>query len=106
MSYYTKIELVFWGQETGDEQFIKEVLDWVAGQSWDSLDIENLRLALAGNTVEFPGYLCHIEEKFLPMSKNFPAVTFGVRGWGEEFDDIWLRYFKNGTGTLADPDAA
>ncbi len=36
------------------------------------------------------------EEELCAFSTRFPAVLITVTGYGEENDDIWRKYFKNG----------
>lgn len=36
------------------------------------------------------------EEEMKDVSKKFPDVLFTLEGEGEESDDIWKKYFKNG----------
>jgi hypothetical protein len=36
------------------------------------------------------------EEEMKELSKKFPDIVFRLHGEGEENDDIWYKYFKNG----------
>ncbi|PGO60572.1 hypothetical protein [Priestia megaterium] len=36
------------------------------------------------------------EEDMVRLSLKFPDVVFELRGEGEENDDMWYKYFKNG----------
>lgn len=36
------------------------------------------------------------EEDMLRLSEKFPNVVFTLKGIGEEHDDMWVEYFKNG----------
>lgn len=35
-------------------------------------------------------------EKMIALSKEFPLVTFILTGYGEEREDVWRKYYKNG----------
>lgn len=36
------------------------------------------------------------EENMLKLSRRYPDIVFKLKGIGEEFPDIWIKYFKNG----------
>lgn len=104
MSYYTKVEVIFWNNDAPDEQFVEQVVAWARNfTGWAptsgidaNLDMDDLQAALAGNLTEFHGYRDKFEDMFLKISKQFPGAIFAARGFGEEFDDVWVGFFKSG----------
>ena len=99
MSYYTRVEAIYEGQETWDEKFVQDAVAWATADGWHALEVEHLQQVLTGEVALFRGYLDHVVQRFTDLSRHFPVVTFGVRGWGEEFEDVWLSYIKNGRPT-------
>lgn len=104
MSYYTNIEIVFWDNSLPSEDFADQVIAWAKEDhvNWepssgvDDMDIDSLTDALTGKMTLFHGYQDKFDEMFTRISGHFHGVVFGVRGWGEDFEDAWLGYFKNG----------
>jgi hypothetical protein len=41
-------------------------------------------------------YAEYAEALLLHLSRAFPGTTFGMRGMGEEFDDVWARGARDG----------
>ena len=105
MSYYTNIEV--W--RSGDDAVSVDMLmaaatEHVEGRGCYAEEdvLADLRKALtdptvAFNDVLFSDLLCSdFELLFRDVSRQFPRITFLVRGRGEEADDIWLREFRAG----------
>lgn len=36
------------------------------------------------------------EEDMMQLSREYPDMIFLLEGWGEEYDDVWRKYFKGG----------
>lgn len=48
-----------------------------------------------GNSIDIVKWYDH-EEHLREFSKNYPTLIFRLEGEGENYDDIWIKYFKNG----------
>ncbi|MQA18020.1 hypothetical protein [Rugamonas rivuli] len=114
MSYYTKLEVSIFGDNSGDEGFCSKVVEfaknakivdaggWASNSGWATeggyLEIEQneLKQAMSGEFTEMHGYIDKFLALFLVLSAEFSDTVFGVRGFGEEFDDVWIFYFKDG----------
>lgn len=80
MGYYTKHELeIIDGDDfkTNYEEEISQYADY--GNCF-------------GDSIKWYG----CESDMIDFSKKYPKTTFCVNGFGEEHDDIWKAYFKNG----------
>lgn len=44
----------------------------------------------------FSAKWCDHEKDMKEISKSFPDVLFQLEGHGEDLDDLWVKYFKNG----------
>src|ERR1700733_15663509 len=43
------------------------------------------------------------ETDMIKYSKQYPELTFALKGEGEEAGDVWIKYFKNGKITTHRP---
>lgn len=84
MGYYTGYSLVI---EGGNNDIIKELRK----------ENQNAEYALDdnGDTEECIKWYEH-EEDFRKFSMKHPEILFSLHGEGEESEDIWKAYFKNG----------
>lgn len=114
MSYYTKLEVCIFGDDSGDEGFCAKVVEfarnakiadtgsWASDAGWATeggyLEEEQkeLKQAMGGEFTQMHGYSDKFLALFLTLSAEFSDTVFGVRGFGEEFDDVWSFYFKGG----------
>ena len=114
MSYYTKLEVCIFGENSGDEDFYSKVVEfarhaktvnaggWASQSGWSTeggyLELEQNELiqALGGEITEMHGYNDKFLALFRILSAEFSDTIFGVRGFGEEFEDVWVFYLKGG----------
>lgn len=66
----------------------------------DTDAIESTIKGISGYPIKFGGggertWYGH-QNDMLKLSKIYPDVLFKLEGVGEEFEDIWVKYFKNG----------
>jgi hypothetical protein len=95
MGYLTKYRLTFTASESEAKMFkllysagevtcksyqepIKDILDWY-------------NEAFVGEDTWYEH-----ENDMLEISKNFPNILFKLEGDGQDREDIWVKYFKNG----------
>ena len=106
MSYYTRVH-IFRDDEhdAPTEAILNTARDYVRKQGWHEDIVADLRESLEG--CECDGatvnklWCPEIEGMMLHISRTFPTVRFGARGFGEEFRDIWIREFRGGKVTFA-----
>jgi hypothetical protein len=55
----------------------------------------NFALDAAGAAEESSKWYDH-EENLKEFSRQYPSVVFVLQGEGEENEDMWIKYFKNG----------
>lgn len=91
MGYYT----MFYCSVVNDEEFSKTELKKAANQLAKMLGFRN--------NVEDFGFLSEdtmkwyeCEEDMVKLSKEFPEMVFEIVAYGEDSDDFWREYFKNG----------
>jgi len=94
MGYYTYYKL----SVVNEEDFTKEQLQDAASRLAKRLDYDGEiptsdPFAWLGN--ESMKWYDH-EEDLMRLSDEYPDMVFFLEGWGEEFDDVWRKYFKNG----------
>jgi hypothetical protein len=62
-----------------------------------------LAALLRGKRVEVD----HVERELVPLlvtvTKAHPGLTVGLRGLGEEFEDVWVRYYHRGRASKRHP---
>lgn len=122
MSYYTKLEVCIFGDNSGDEGFYAKVVEfsknakiadaggWASDAGWATegayLEMEQneLKQALSGEFTQMHGYTDKFLALFQVLSAEFSDTVFGVRGFGEEFDDVWIYYFNNGEAVDSYPE--
>ena len=114
MSYYTKLEVGIFGENADDEGFYSKVVEvarhaktvdadgWASQSGWSTeggyLELEQKELiqALSGAITQMHGYVDKFIALFRVLSAEFSDTIFGVRGLGEEFEDVWVFYLKGG----------
>ncbi len=114
MSYFTRIEVEFYG-DIDNETFASELLDyarqiisanaddWADDAGWSTSggyfeeEIELLQSVFNGNPSSMHGSQSKYDALFEKLSQFNPEVVIGVRGNGEELEDIWYFYAQNGT---------
>lgn len=88
MGYYTRFELkVRIPPPVSEWDIIQELRD-------DNMNAENV-FNEDGDSEESGKWYEH-EEDMKRFSEAYPGVLFTLKGWGEENEDIWIKYFKNG----------
>lgn len=96
MGYYTDYELCYYPYR-GNEEFEKRMLDFIADEK-NGLTIVDLVLQRDGNHK----WYSH-DEDMLRLSKEFPMFIFELEGNGEEIDDRWRSYYKDGKMVTISP---
>lgn len=87
MGYYTSYELkVLEGDLT-----IQEILEQV-GSEFEGL---NYAIDEDGDCLSECKWYEH-EAEMKSLSEKFPDIVFSLHGEGEESEDVWYKYFKNG----------
>lgn len=92
MGYYTNYALSYeWEEEPTEEQEIdlEKVLD-----SEDFCDYSPLMSFISGDADNCKWYDHDLDMRRLSLL--FPTVLFTLHGVGEENEDIWYKYYKNG----------
>jgi len=98
MSYYTHVDIQV-SDELNAELVLSHAKAYLDAQGIYSVEdvLADLEAALAEGRGLFKGMTCDDFEGLLEaVSAAIPAVTFFVRGMGEEFPDVWLRQFAGG----------
>jgi hypothetical protein len=94
MSYYTHFEISRQAETTD------AVLDFIGAyikkKGWSEDCLADFREALEGVGAVNKIFGEDLEELVHAISTVFPSGWFGVRGFGEEFRDIWIREFRAG----------
>ena len=88
MGYYTNYTL-----EINADDSEKESLDELLN-SEDFCDYSPLQLFIDGEADSCKWY--EYDQDMLRLSEMFPKTLFILHGIGEEYDDVWKHYFKNG----------
>jgi hypothetical protein len=84
MGYYTRFNITI--SDNTDICNIVERLRSISGYDWD----------YCGDKIyDFCKWYEHEHDMNL-LSKEFPDIVFTVTGDGEESDDLWREYWKNG----------
>jgi len=83
------------------EPVLERVAKYAKEQGWSLDVVEDVRKALEPESDVDGGMFnklwCEdIEGMVLYISREFPGVSFSIRGFGEEFHDIWIRKIRNG----------
>lgn len=106
MSYYTRVHINRDDLETASTDGIIDAVGYyIQNVGWSEDLLADLRESLDGSDCD--GALVNklwcpeIEDMMLYISRAFPTVGFGARGFGEEFRDIWIREFRDGKVTFA-----
>ena len=105
MSYYTRLELQWDDADYTLGTLTPEMVcaaaeDFVTQSGWSRAVLDDLRVSAAGKGLGNWGYNDVYAEALIEMlqdiSRAFPAVTFFVRGIGEDMLDTWIRDFRSG----------
>lgn len=116
MSYYSKVQLVFEGSDYFASYSDDKIIPFLVEKAllfkktplidnFDEIYFDDLTAVFNGELVNIhtDGYLF---EPFLAfLSKEVPNVVFGARGFGEEFEDVWVYFYKNGSKSIEFPDS-
>jgi hypothetical protein len=94
MSYYTHFEINCEAETT--DALLDFVRAYVRKKGWSEDCLGGFREALDGVGSVNKIYGEDLEELVCALSTVFPRSWFGVRGFGEEFRDIWIREFRAG----------
>jgi hypothetical protein len=101
MSYYTEIEFTFADEGPDFEAVLSRARSYLEAQGRESavdFILEQLRHALEEEKGDFKGLWSEdIDGLMEHVSAGFPGLVFYVRGMGEEFADVWLRLYRDGT---------
>jgi hypothetical protein len=84
MGYQTNYELNFPHNDLSISTEIEAALDSITGYTWDS--------SFEQREVKWYGH----EEDMRVISKLHPTILFELTGEGEEYPDLWKKYFKDG----------
>jgi hypothetical protein len=84
MGYYTRFNITI--SDNTNICNIVERLCSISGYNWDYCDDE---------IYDFCKWYEHEHDMYL-LSKEFPDIVFTVTGDGEESDDLWREYWKDG----------
>jgi hypothetical protein len=98
MSYYAHVDIQV-SDDVDVDIFLAHARTYLHAQGIYSVEhvLEDLKTALSEGSCLFKGMTCHDFEGLMEsVSAAVPAVTFFVRGMGEEFPDVWLRQFEGG----------
>jgi len=95
MSYYTHFQIA------RDAEDIEAILNFIKAyaqkKGWHEDCISGFRDALETNAGSVNKiYGDDLTDLVRAISTVFPRTWFGVRGFGEEFRDIWIREFRAG----------
>lgn len=85
MGYYTEHTLKAFNAkniENFEEEFA-QILEDISGYSYEEIQGDSIKWYTA-------------DENMLEASKMYPDVIFELSGNGEEKEDIWRTYYKNG----------
>lgn len=88
MGYYTSYSLLVNDPKGNDLDIINDLISDRGNSPYYSFD-------KFGNTIENQKWYDH-EKDMIEFSKKYPEVIFTLRGEGEDSEDIWIKYFKNG----------
>lgn len=107
MSYYVKLE-IYWdgpGFDLFDKVACRKVFARAEGYIRDKTSdqypaadwMDEFRSAFAGKGGDIKGLEKNWASSLLRhVSKGFPGVIFGTRGVGEELDDVWVFWYRDG----------
>jgi hypothetical protein len=88
MGYYTEYSLYIEAKTDIDAKFIMHNL-------FEDEDYARMALEEDGSTGEACKWYDH-EIDLISFSLKYPDVIFKLMGDGEESNDLWVKYFKNG----------
>lgn len=94
MSYHVRLE-IFWSGEEAD-QVLSAVEEYLLEDGTIGL-LDDLSEAFDDQPVEIKGLNEEwVKGLFTCLSGRFPEESFGVRGVGEEIEDVWVLWFRAG----------
>jgi hypothetical protein len=87
MGYYTYFDLQIEDQGDYEEDLIKEFIE----------ENENAKYGIDenGDCTDCFKWYGH-EEEMKEFSKKFPKALFALHGNGDDSDDFWIKYFRDG----------
>lgn len=95
MSYYTQYELSICSSNFEDfdkePEIVTELLKCDVFK-YDTCVYKSFYDLLGNNEMKWYNH----EKDLLEVSKKFPSILLCLRGEGEDREDIWNKYFKNG----------
>jgi hypothetical protein len=95
VSYYTAVQLEV-SDGDADRAELAERLIAAARHLINPLDLNVWRQTLMGERACWN----HFAEFGTPdlkfLSAQFPRPVIDVRGWGEDFDDVWIKRYRGG----------
>src|SRR5262249_13849059 len=106
MSYYTALDLTSFDERGNTlSDCFKDVLDFAkqyygsdeyAGFSLDYIIEDITELIQKGQITSINHWDDWLEPFLLELSNRFPKMTIGLRGMGEEFEDLWIAWYRKG----------
>src|SRR5262249_47726863 len=115
MSYSTMLDLIVNGTMAGadvgasdletNEQhpLLTEARRIADAEGWKPHSWETFRTLLAGAWTACNHYTDWLEPALLRLTEVFPDLVIAVRGMGEDFDDMWRKYYQRGRTFQKDP---
>lgn len=100
MGYYTSYDMMV---RNVTEQQAEEILQWIVSKNLYAFD--NEYYAYGGDDeYEFATHdvmkWYDYDKDMIELSKLYPEATFRLSGDGEDRDDMWMCYYKNGKSEL------
>lgn len=92
MGYYTNYTLDVYADALNSNE--KELLEKSIRELNDGYPLAHYRLKFSFETGEIKWYSHNTD--MLGLSSKYPSVEFVLEGYGEEREDIWKKYYKNG----------
>ena len=97
MSYYTTVEVQYHEAESLDIGSIEAALERRLNDDGISHDVlVDLKTAFSEGRAMLKVHGAYAVSLMEFIHKQLPNLSFGVRGWGEELRDVWVREFRRG----------
>ena len=103
MSYYTTFDIYLEGEQVPTDAVLGVADAFLRRQASYAVEdiLEDLRKSLEEGRAELKLYFYDIDLLLKNISLAFPTTVFCARGFGEEFDDVWLRKYALGNAISA-----